>query len=390
MDHEEQRALLTLTLAPGLGPALAGRAIGALGSARAVVEAEPGVLAQVHGVGRQRATRFKAAVLGLADGRVLDAELKLVDQMGARLVARSDADYPALLRHIPDPPPLIYQRGQLLADDAVALAIIGSRRCTQYGRQQADRVAALCAGAGLSIVSGGAYGIDAIVHRAVLRSGGRTIAVLGSGLAKPYPEAHTELFDQIVQSTGAVISELPMMAPPRPEHFPRRNRIISGLALGVLVIEAALRSGALVTARLAAEDHGREVMALPGRVDSATSAGCHKMIREGWASLVTSAAEVLDGLGQTGQLLQAGLPDGAAEPRPPGAGNLTDTQRRIVELLEEPCDLDRILASTGLAIQVIQSDLTMLEIRGLVVKSGSAFARRPAQAARSQAASSAI
>jgi DNA processing protein len=226
------------------------------------------------------------------------------------LITIHDAGYPRLLRHIPDPPQLLWVRGELREDDALALAMVGSRRCTHYGREQADRFAADAASADLCVVSGGAPGIDAAAHRAALRLGGRTLAVIGSGLSTPYPKEHHELFDQIADPTaarGAVLSDLPMTAPTQPENFPRRNRIISGLSLGVLVVEAAARSGALITARLCVEEHGRELMAIPGRIDSKASEGCHRMIRQGWATLVTGGADVLDALDESGQILKVGM-----------------------------------------------------------------------------------
>jgi DNA processing protein len=377
MIDRERHALLTLTLVPGLGPTLTRRCVEAMGGALAVLDASVGQLAQVRGIGPKRAPAIRGALDGLSDGAALEQELALIGTHGARVLASTDDDFPATLRHIPDVPPLLYVRGQLHDDDAIALAIVGSRRCTQYGRQQADRLAALCAQAGFCIVSGGAYGIDAAAHRATVRARGRTVVVLGSGLARPYPTEHIDLFDQIADGRGAVVSELPMMAAPLAENFPRRNRIISGLALGVLVIEAAQRSGALLTARLAAEEHGREVMALPGRVDSAASAGCHKMIREGWACLVTDLKDILDALGETGQLIRAGESNDATQPRDdPPALKLSNTQQKIVTSLAEPRGLDGLCAATGLSVQVIQSDLTMLEIKGLVEKSSGVFSRR--------------
>src|SRR5690606_36252900 len=207
--------------------------------------------------------------------------------------------------------------------------------------------------------------------RAAMRVHGRTIAVLGSGLANPYPAAHIELFDQMASSgLGVVTSEFPMDTPPIAENFPRRNRIISGLSLGVLVIEAARRSGALITARLCVDDHGREAMAVPGRVDSPQSEGCHQTLREGWAKLVTNAADVLDSLGEAGEILKAGVAAGRDDPPAAEASlfeqNLTDSQRAIVGVLHAPRSLDEIAAQTGLAVAAVQADLTMLEIRGAV------------------------
>jgi DNA processing protein len=379
MDAARRDALLRLTLTPGLGPRLTRRCLDAAGSPEAAVEMTATRLAGIEGIGPRSAESIRRAMDELVSTGGLDRERQLIEQHGVSLVDWDDPAYPRLLSHIQDPPPLLYVRGRLEPGDAVSIAIVGSRRCTHYGREQADRFAGLCCRAGLTVVSGGAYGIDAAVHRAALRCGGRTIAVIGSGLANPYPADHRDLFDQIASADdegkprGAVISELPMATPPMRENFPSRNRIISGLSLGVLVIEAADRSGALITARLAAEDHGREVMAVPGRVDSATSAGCHRAIREGWAKLVTNLDDVLDALGEAGQMLKAGKSVGerVAEPQPSlFEQNLSDSQRRIVEVLDQPRSLDELVDVTGLAVPVVQADLTMLQIRGLVASGG--------------------
>ena len=382
MDRSTQDDWLHLSLVSGLGPTLVRRSVDALGSPRAVLAATVEQLAAVRGIGKDGAMKIRSQIDRLDDGLEVKRERHLIEEHQVRLYTMDDPGYPALLRHIPDPPPLLYVRGELRDDDAVALGIVGARRCTQYGREQANRLAMLTSQAGLCIVSGGAYGVDAAAHRAALQAGGRTIAVVGSGLTNPYPPPHAELFDQITAGSGAVISEFPMAFPPLAENFPRRNRIISGLALGILVIEAAARSGALITARLCVEEHGREVMALPGRVDSSMSAGCHKMIREGWATLVTSASDILDALGETGQLLRAGFsqrPQGDENLESIAAHRLTDSQRRVVDALGEPHGFDQLAASTGLSVHVLQSDLTLLELRGLVEKSGGRFNRKRAR-----------
>ena len=373
-----QDDLLTLSLVDGLGPTLVGRAIETMGSAASVLTAGAADLEAVRGIGRAKSAEIRRGIdEAQSDGRV-EREKQLMLEHGVTMCTPGDAHYPALLRHIPDPPPLLFMRGRIEPDDAVALAVVGSRRCSHYGREQCGQLVALCCRAGLCIVSGGAYGIDSVAHRAPLRSGGRTIAVIGSGLARPYPSEHRALFDEIAAGRGAVVSEFAMTFPPLPENFPRRNRIISGLSLGVLVIEAAARSGALITARLCAEEHGREVMALPGRVDSKSSAGCHKMVREGWATIVTGLSDVLDALGETGQLLKTAEP-----PEPPDADapspftrDLTDTQQRILAVLDEPRSSEHLAAATGLPMHVLQADLTMLELRSAVEKRGPMFVRR--------------
>jgi DNA processing protein len=379
MDAQQHDSWLALNLVPGLGPTLLGRCLRAFGSAQQILAASTAQLSAVEGIGAKRSGELRRQIDQLNNEGALEREKQLIEQFNVSLYCIDDETYPKLLRHIHDPPPLLYVRGQLLAQDAVALAIVGARRCTHYGREQADRLATLCCNSGLTIVSGGAYGIDAACHTAAVNADGRTIAVLGNGLAEPYPKPNGPLFDKIADGRGAVISELPMSFPPMAENFPRRNRIISGLALGVLVIEASSRSGAMITARWCAEDHGREVMALPGRVDSPASAGCHKMIRQGWATLVTSSGDILDALGETGQLLKGAMssePQHDDEPANLFEQNLTDTQRRILDALAEPGSLDQIAAGADLSVQDVQADLTLLQIRGVVEKTGSTWQRK--------------
>lgn len=406
MDTATRDAMLTLNLTPGLGPTLTRRCVEAMGSPVAVLGAKTRELIGVRGIGPKRGGDIRREIDGLSDGRALSREKELIEQLGVTVLMIGDEGYPPLLRHIPDPPPVLYVRGRWRRGDALALAIVGTRRCTAYGREQADRFASVCSQAGLCIVSGGARGVDAAAHRAVLRLGGTTIAVLGSGLARPYPPEHEDLFDTIAQrgrdggegasacddvsgegtGGGAVISEMPMATPPLAENFPRRNRIISGLSLGVLIIEAPNGSGAMITARLAAEEQGREVMVLPGRVDSRSSAGCHKIIREGWGTLVSNPGDVLDALGDAGQTLKAGMAGGAdgeasdeaaavfgnksgntphSGPHA-SAGRLTETQSRLLEVLDGPRSIDQLAARTGLMVSMIQAEMTMLEIRGVV------------------------
>lgn len=368
--------MLKLVMTPGLGPTLIRRCLEAFGSAGQVLEATTFELAAINGISPAKAATF---CRHWQSDQALLAEMQLASDHGVTLLSIEDDAYPKLLKWINDPPPLLYVRGRITEEDALGLAIVGARKCTRYGQEMADRFSAGCSQLGLSIISGGAYGIDAAAHRAALRVKGRTIAVIGNGLAKPYPDAHRLLFEEIVAAGGAVISELPMATSPRPENFPARNRIISGLSLGTLVIEAANRSGALITARLAAEDHGREVMALPGPVDSAMSEGCHRIIREGWATLVTKPAEVLENLGEAGQLLQAHDPGKVEDaPQQPSlfTANLTDSQRKIVDSLDRELAINDIARLTTLPMHVIQADLTMLEIRGLISRQAGKYAKK--------------
>lgn len=365
-------AVLRLLLVPGIGPATMRKLTAAFGSPEQVIAAAINDLGQVDGIGRTTAESLRRGM----DEADTDAERVQMTEHSAALVVHGDEDYPSLLAAIPDPPPALWIRGALDGKaDRLALAIVGSRQCTAYGREQAGRFAALLAQCGLTIVSGGARGVDGEAHRGALRVGGRTIAVMACGLARCYPPEHADLFARIVESGGALVSEHPMAVEPRDRHFPARNRIISGLSLGVLVIEAALRSGALITARTAAEDHGREVMALPGRVDSPASAGCLKAIREGWAALVVDHADVLQQLDASSQLVRGALAAGghgdAATTSTLFDGNLSDGQRAIVEVLastDQPLVVDVLAARTQLPLSQIQTDLTLLQIRGRVRK----------------------
>jgi DNA processing protein len=369
-------------LAPGIGHGLIARCRQGLGSAAAACAATAAALAGVPGISPDKAAALRRFLDDGQADRALQEELELMHRHGVQVILRDDPGYPSLLATIPDAPVMLYVRGQIQQRDALGLGIVGSRRCTHYGREQADRFAFQLAQSGLTIVSGGAYGIDAAAHKAALRAQGRTLAVIGSGLANPYPADHAALFDEVVQSNaGAIISELPMRTAPMAENFPRRNRIISGLSLAVLVIEAAKRSGALITARLCVEEHGRECLALPGRVDAPQSEGCHHIIREGWATLVTKPAEVLDALGDTGQLLQAGQEQSGPCPPSSQAPSLfestgTDVQRQLLEAMQSPRSLDQLVAWTKLNVEQVQRELTMLEVRGLIRRAGGLFARR--------------
>jgi DNA processing protein len=362
-------ATLRLLITTGVGATTHARLRRHFGSDEAAVAASAAELARIKRLGPSSADALRRAL----DEADTASERRRMAECDTSLIVRGDVDYPALLDAIPDPPRAMWIRGRLETADCLAVAIVGARRCTAYGREQAGRFASLLAECGLTIVSGGAIGIDGEAHRGALRAGARTVAVLGCGLSVVYPSQHRELFSRIVDAGSALVSEYPMAMAPRPAHFPHRNRIISGLSVGVLVIEAARRSGALITARRAVEEHGREAMALPGRVDSPASAGCLAAIREGWAGLVTSHAEVLSQLDSSSHLLRGALEAAghtdATRKSTLFDTNLTSAQQTIVETLRnagEALLVDQIAARCDLPLSRILADLTLLEIRGHV------------------------
>ncbi len=373
---------LTLSLTPGIGPILSRRIIEAVGGdVAAACTVSLAVLRNVEGIGTNKADKIAA---GLRAARPLAlAQADKAAAMNVRIICTEDDDYPLLLREIPDPPMVLYLRGDLQPRDLHAVAIVGSRKCSLYGREQADRFGALLAGAGVTIISGGARGIDSAAHRgAMTHPAGRTIAVLGSGVDVPYPPENAALFDTIARGRGAVVSEFPLGTQPTPENFPRRNRVVSGMSRGVVVIEADERSGALITARQAADDHNRTVFALPGRVDNALSAGPHKLIRDG-ATLVRNLEDVLEGLtplpAQASEVreIAPGLfheetPTAVVQPAPhvsiePIAPNVTPQQSRILEQLDsQPMTVDQLIEQTALPASAILQELTILSLRVFV------------------------
>lgn len=297
-------AMLRLALCAGVGPAFLHEAAAAFGGWEAVASAGTDELARVPGVGAARAAAIRAE-LGAVDA---DGERRAMERAGVRALLAGDSDYPHLMDMLPRMPPLLWVRGDpgALASDSVG--IVGARRATAYGRAQAGRFSAAAAAEGIAVVSGGARGVDAEAHRAALRVGGLTVAVLGSGLGDPYPIEHATLFESIVEAGGLLVSEFPTLFPPLPSNFPRRNRIISALSMAVLVVEAGTTSGALITARHAVDDHGRAPCALPGPVDSPRSAGCNAAIRDGWVQAVLDPEDLLAAVDEVAYRLAPPLP----------------------------------------------------------------------------------
>ena len=276
-------------------------------------------------------------------------------------VALGDEDYPAMLNEIPGPPEVLYVNGDIEALHQPALAIIGSRNPTEGGIRNAREFARHLAGQGFTIVSGMAQGIDAAAHQGALDAGGKTVAFLGTGIDRVYPPGNRELAHNIAKQ-GALVSEFPLGAPPERWHFPARNRLISGLSLGTLVVEAARRSGSLITARLAGEQ-GREIFALPGSIHNPLSRGCHALIRQG-AKLVETAGDIIAELGPlVGHMLDATLDEDAAEP----VSELGEEYVGLRKLLShDPVTIDELEKQSGLTIDQLSSMLLILELHGEV------------------------
>ena len=363
----ERNALLRLNLVPGVGPKILQQLIERFGSAEQALDAEPVQLCQVAGVGPKLARQISLANVEIS----IDEVLNSCSQNGVSIVNREDSQYPNLLREIHNPPGLLFVHGEICSEDNLSIAIVGSRHATNYGKRVAMRLARGLAMSGFTIVSGMARGIDAAAHRGALEAGGRTIAVLGSGVLNIYPPEHAELALEIRQN-GAVISEQPPHSAPKSGSFPQRNRIVTGMSLGTVVVEAAERSGALISARLANEQ-GRDVFAVPGPVDGRMSRGCHKLIRDG-ACLVETVDCIVEELGP---LAAPVISTGGEEVRNPAELKLNEQERIILNsIAPTPTDLETIIDTTGIPVNRILSTISVLEIRRLVRRtSGTTVAR---------------
>jgi DNA processing protein len=365
-DDDELLAWLTLLRAPGLGGAGLRALLQRAGSARAIC----------HDARKLRASAGleQAALEWIAhpDAVRLDADLAWLAQPGHRLLRCEEADFPPQLETIPQPPAALFVAG----DPAVLLgpqvAIVGARSASAQGLATARDFARTLSRAGLTVTSGMADGIDGAAHAAAMEAGGQTVAVIGTGPDLIYPRKHRDLAARIVEQ-GAIVGEFPPGTEARPDHFPRRNRLIAGLSLGTLVVEAGLQSGSLITARLAVEA-GREVFALPGSIHNPLAKGCHRLIRDG-ARLVETAAEVIEALGPAAQAQGAGLrarldaADTPAAPRSPGGGDRGQDPDYISLLAafgDAPASLDELAERTHLAPAALSSMLLLLELEGVV------------------------
>jgi DNA processing protein len=370
---------LKLIRADGVGPVTFAKLIRHFGSTDRALGASVSELAKVDGIGFKTAERIASTreKFDSAD------ELALAEKLGVWLVTLEDNRYPPVLKQIYDPPPVLYVKGSLTRQDNLAISIVGSRRCSLYGQEQSTRFAHFLASAGFTICSGMARGIDTLAHQGALAAAGRTIAVQGCGLANIFPPENKKLFELIAES-GACISELPLRYEPLAENFPPRNRIIAGLSLGTIVIEAGLNSGALITAK-AALDYNREVMAVPGKIDSPLSQGTHKLLKEG-ARLIESVGDVMEALGCIGDQLEPHASRAAADAAAQAEAPLFDAKQLKLSadeqtihncLDKEPKHVEQIIADAELTPGSVNAGLISLRLKGLIKQlPGSMFVKR--------------
>ncbi|MFN9721058.1 MAG: DNA-processing protein DprA [Planctomycetota bacterium] len=356
-DGSDVLSAVALSLAEGVGPKLQMALLEQFGTPEEVLRQPLAVLQAVHGVGPKTA-------VALASVRLIDQARQTMEDCRVNridILTRQHAGYPKRLDEICDPPNVLFRRGWMLPQDELAIAIVGSRRCTAYGKRHAERLAAALARAGFTIVSGLARGIDAAAHRGAVNAGGRTIAILASGVRDIYPPEHADLAEEIAQQ-GALLSEMPPDQKPLPGLFPQRNRIISGMCLGVIVIEANRNSGALYTARHAMEQ-GRDVFALPGPVDSIASEGCHDLIRDG-VTLVRNADDVLNSLGPLATPSSRSTEVVIHSPRELA---LNPLESRVLNLISTTqIHADEILRAAGIESSRVLATLSVLEMKRLI------------------------
>lgn len=325
-------------------------------------------LQTIEGVGSITAQRIFATRNNFDSQKELD----LADRLGVKLITMQDRRYPAALRSIYDPPPVLYVKGDFDRSDALAVAIVGSRRCSTYGSEQSSRFAHLLASAGFTIVSGMARGIDTAAHRGALSAKGRTIAVQGCGLNRIFPPENDKLFN-LIGDSGACISELPLTYEPLSENFPARNRIIAALSLATIVVEASARSGALLTVE-AAISYNREVMAIPGRIDTPQNAGSHRIIKQG-AKLIDSIEDVMETLGNIGAQIKPHVTAAAVKAKEKVEMPLFDTARlkltppekTIYDSLDsQPMHVDEIITKTKLQPGQVNAALISLRLKAII------------------------
>lgn len=367
---DSRTAYVALNLLPRIGPLRVNQLLSLFGDPTAILKAKQSDLARVPGIG----DRLASLIHNWKQNCSLDAELDLVKKGGVVLVTREDDEYPALLREIHDPPLCLYVRGDagLLGSMKMPIAIVGSRRTTHYGVRVAENLATAAAFAGWPVVSGLARGIDAVAHQATLNANGKTIAVLGSGLAHVYPQQNVDLGRRIAGSGGALVSEFPMLYRPDKRTFPMRNRVISGMTQGTVVVEAGLRSGSLITATQALEQN-RQVFAVPGRVDSPQSRGCHALLKDG-ARLVETFDDILEefshlpGLSPASAATNSPAAEESETTENPHADlQLSDSERKLISFLgADETSIDALISAMGVPTSTVLGAIVTLEMRHII------------------------
>lgn len=357
---------VALTLVEGVGSLTFKRLYDHYGNCEAILNAPERELLQIDGVGPKIAAQIAAAK------HTNNAEdvLKYCQKHGIEIVSQRNVQYPELLKMIYDPPPILYVKGTLKEQDALGFAVVGTRYASYYGRKTAQKLTRGLAQYGFTIISGLAKGIDGVAHRAALEMGTRTFAVLGGGIGKIYPREHMQLADQIAEN-GALISEYHPLMDVNRGTFPQRNRIVVGMSIGVLVVEAPRRSGAIITARLAAEN-GRELFAVPGNIDSFASSGCNRLIRDG-AVLVESVDDILDSLGPLFKPVQQSNAEETKvdELRHPGEMRLNEIEQQVLrQIAPTGTSLEQILSASELSSQQVAIALRILKKQNFIVQLG--------------------
>ncbi|MFH0739014.1 MAG: DNA-processing protein DprA [Candidatus Omnitrophota bacterium] len=348
------QALVGLNLTRDIGSIRLKRLLDYFKDPESILNAPQGQLIAVSGIGQKIASGIT-----LVKKEDIDREFREANKLGLCIISSEDTDYPANLKNIPDPPIVLYVKGELKKEDNLGVAIVGSRRASFYGLASAQRFGSELSERGFTVISGMARGIDTCAHRAAMKAHGRTIAVMGSGFNNIYPPENKRLAQEISEN-GAVISEFPVDAPPLKEHFPQRNRTISGLALGVLVVEAAKNSGALITADFALEQ-GREVFAVPGEINCASSFGTNELIKQG-AKLVSCTEDIIQEFNFT-----VGISHKERVQPVKRELDLSDKEAVLFELLSsQPLDLDTIIEKINMGIPDISAILLKLRIKKLI------------------------
>lgn len=356
MNNTDIKSWIKLNMIKGIGPLRFVTLLKHFGSPQEILSAKASRLSQVKGIGEQIAH----SIVELRDKVNVDIELEKIEKEGVRILTLDSEEYPINLKSIWDPPPVLYIKGKITQNDRLAIAMVGSRAATSYGKTVAAKLAEELVQAGFTIISGLARGIDAASHKGAINANGRTIAVLGCGIDVIYPQENKKLFYEIIEH-GAVVTEFPFGTPPGKFNFPQRNRIISGLALGTVIVEAPIRSGALITADCALEQN-REVFAVPGQIVSKLSKGTHQLIKQG-AKLVENAQDIIEELELFSEAIKK-----TPQIKKNHKIALSQEEEKIYQLISatEPKYIDAISYSSQMSPAQVAATLIQLEIKGLV------------------------